>query len=201
MPYTDAQARCQMQQAYLADIEQRFAVPILEVPLLDDEVRGLERLEDCSTASSLPPRSSPDGGKTTISPSTQDAAELAAARARRRPRCSWPAGRSARHFAAGPGFAAPSPPTRPSATPRPRQPSRPSGPARPSCGESMLGTSRRPRAELERLSGRCSPSRRLPRMSPRRPLRGRLPRDRCRRQRPDRVRLRRQLPPAGGCCG
>jgi len=41
-PY--ARARWQMQQAYLADIEQRFAVPVLEVPLLDGEVVGLERL-------------------------------------------------------------------------------------------------------------------------------------------------------------
>ncbi|MGZ8514819.1 MAG: TRC40/GET3/ArsA family transport-energizing ATPase [Candidatus Limnocylindrales bacterium] len=43
-PY--ARARRQMQQAYLADIEQRFAVPILEVPLLDGEVVGLDRLGD-----------------------------------------------------------------------------------------------------------------------------------------------------------
>ncbi len=41
-PY--ARARRQMQQAYLADIEARFAVPVLEVPLLDGEVVGLERL-------------------------------------------------------------------------------------------------------------------------------------------------------------
>jgi anion-transporting ArsA/GET3 family ATPase len=41
-PY--ARARWQMQQAYLADIEARFAVPVLEVPLLDGEVVGLERL-------------------------------------------------------------------------------------------------------------------------------------------------------------
>ena len=41
-PY--ARARRQMQQTYLADIEARFAVPILEIPLLDGEVVGLERL-------------------------------------------------------------------------------------------------------------------------------------------------------------
>ncbi len=41
-PY--ALARRQMQQAYLADIEARFAVPVLEIPLLDDEVVGLDRL-------------------------------------------------------------------------------------------------------------------------------------------------------------
>ena len=41
-PY--ARARWQMQQAYLADIEARFAVPVLEVPLLDGEVVGLDRL-------------------------------------------------------------------------------------------------------------------------------------------------------------
>ena len=41
-PY--ARARWQMQQAYLADIEARFDVPVLEVPLLDGEVVGLERL-------------------------------------------------------------------------------------------------------------------------------------------------------------
>lgn len=43
-PY--ARARWQMQQAYLAEIEQRFAAPILEVPLLDGEVVGLDRLGD-----------------------------------------------------------------------------------------------------------------------------------------------------------
>jgi arsenite-transporting ATPase len=43
-PY--ARARRQMQQGYLADIEARFAVPILEVPLLDGEVVGLERLTE-----------------------------------------------------------------------------------------------------------------------------------------------------------
>jgi arsenite/tail-anchored protein-transporting ATPase len=41
-PY--ARARWRMQQSYLADIERRFDVPILEIPLLDGEVVGLERL-------------------------------------------------------------------------------------------------------------------------------------------------------------
>jgi arsenite-transporting ATPase len=41
-PY--ARARRQMQQAYLADIEARFDAPVLEIPLLDGEVVGLERL-------------------------------------------------------------------------------------------------------------------------------------------------------------
>lgn len=41
-PY--GQARRHMQQAYLADIERRFAAPILEIPLLTSEVIGLERL-------------------------------------------------------------------------------------------------------------------------------------------------------------
>ena len=43
-PY--ARARWQMQQAYLADIEARFAVPVLEIPLLDGEVVGLDRLSE-----------------------------------------------------------------------------------------------------------------------------------------------------------
>ncbi len=33
-----------MQQRYLADIEARFAVPVLEVPLLEGEVAGAEQL-------------------------------------------------------------------------------------------------------------------------------------------------------------
>jgi len=41
-----ARARRQMQQGYLADIEGRFGVPVLEVPLLDGEVIGLERLSE-----------------------------------------------------------------------------------------------------------------------------------------------------------
>ena len=51
-PY--AKARWQMQQAYLGDIEQRFAVPILEVPLLDGEVVGLERLAELLDRSLAP---------------------------------------------------------------------------------------------------------------------------------------------------
>jgi arsenite-transporting ATPase len=42
-PY--GQARRQMQQAHLAEIDHRFQVPLLEIPLLDSEVMGLERLE------------------------------------------------------------------------------------------------------------------------------------------------------------
>jgi len=41
-----ALARRQMQQTYLGDIEARFTAPVLEVPLLDGEVIGLERLTD-----------------------------------------------------------------------------------------------------------------------------------------------------------
>ena len=41
-PY--ARARREMQQTYLADIEARFDAPVLEIPLLDGEVVGLERL-------------------------------------------------------------------------------------------------------------------------------------------------------------
>ncbi len=43
-PY--ARSRWQMQQRYLADIEGRFAAPVLEVPLLDGEVIGRERLTE-----------------------------------------------------------------------------------------------------------------------------------------------------------
>jgi anion-transporting ArsA/GET3 family ATPase len=43
-PY--ARARRQMQQGYLAEIERRFAAPVLEVPLLADEVTGIERVND-----------------------------------------------------------------------------------------------------------------------------------------------------------
>jgi arsenite/tail-anchored protein-transporting ATPase len=39
-----ARARRQMQQDYLADIDARFDAPVLEIPLLDGEVVGLERL-------------------------------------------------------------------------------------------------------------------------------------------------------------
>ena len=41
-----ALARRQMQQTYLGEIEARFAAPVLEVPLLDGEVIGLDRLTD-----------------------------------------------------------------------------------------------------------------------------------------------------------
>ena len=43
-PY--ARARRHMQQGYLADIERRFAAPILEVPLLATEVTGLDRVHE-----------------------------------------------------------------------------------------------------------------------------------------------------------
>jgi arsenite-transporting ATPase len=43
-PYT--QARRRMQQRYLADIDRRFDAPVLEVPLVDGEVAGLDRLND-----------------------------------------------------------------------------------------------------------------------------------------------------------
>ena len=41
-----ARARREMQQTYLADIEARFDAPVLEIPLLDGEVVGLERLTE-----------------------------------------------------------------------------------------------------------------------------------------------------------
>jgi arsenite-transporting ATPase len=43
-PYT--RARYQMQQGYLADIERRFAAPILEVPLFETEIAGIDRVRD-----------------------------------------------------------------------------------------------------------------------------------------------------------
>ncbi len=43
-PYT--QARRRMQQRYLAEIDRRFDAPILEAPLVDGEVAGLDRLAD-----------------------------------------------------------------------------------------------------------------------------------------------------------
>ncbi len=43
-------ARRRMQQGYLADIEARFAAPVLEVPLLDGEVIGLTRLDELMSA-------------------------------------------------------------------------------------------------------------------------------------------------------
>jgi len=39
-----ARARYEMQQRYLADIEARFSVPILEVPQLATEIAGLDRV-------------------------------------------------------------------------------------------------------------------------------------------------------------
>ena len=43
-PYS--QSRRRMQQRYLADIDRRFDAPVLEVPLVDGEVAGLDRLND-----------------------------------------------------------------------------------------------------------------------------------------------------------
>jgi len=43
MPYT--QARRAMQEKYLAEITDRFKVPILQIPLLPHEVKGLDVLE------------------------------------------------------------------------------------------------------------------------------------------------------------
>jgi arsenite-transporting ATPase len=40
-----ARARCAMQQRYLAEIRERFPVPVLEIPLLPYEVRGLDVLD------------------------------------------------------------------------------------------------------------------------------------------------------------
>jgi arsenite-transporting ATPase len=41
-PYT--QSRRAMQEKYLAEIEQRFPVPVVQIPLLSHEVRGLDIL-------------------------------------------------------------------------------------------------------------------------------------------------------------
>jgi arsenite-transporting ATPase len=41
-----AQARRNMHEKYLAEIRQRFAVPVLEIPLLPQEVKGLEMLAE-----------------------------------------------------------------------------------------------------------------------------------------------------------
>jgi arsenite-transporting ATPase len=41
-----AQARRNMQVKYLAEIRERFAVPVLEIPLLPHEVKGLEMLTE-----------------------------------------------------------------------------------------------------------------------------------------------------------
>lgn len=43
-PYT--RARRHMQQGYLAQIEERFSVPVLQVPLVDTEVLGLDQISD-----------------------------------------------------------------------------------------------------------------------------------------------------------
>ena len=49
-----ALARRQMQQAHLAEIEARFAAPVLELPLLDSEVIGLERLSNLLAPALVP---------------------------------------------------------------------------------------------------------------------------------------------------
>ncbi len=41
-PFT--RARRAMQSRYLAEISQRFAVPVLKIPLLPHEIKGLETL-------------------------------------------------------------------------------------------------------------------------------------------------------------
>jgi len=41
-----ARARYEMQQGYLADIQRRFNAPVLEVPLLETEIAGLDRVHD-----------------------------------------------------------------------------------------------------------------------------------------------------------
>ncbi len=41
-----ARARYEMQQRYLADIEARFSVPVLEVPQLEIEIVGLDHVDD-----------------------------------------------------------------------------------------------------------------------------------------------------------
>jgi len=41
-----AQARRRMQKNYLAEIRARFAVPVLEIPLLPQEIKGLEMLSE-----------------------------------------------------------------------------------------------------------------------------------------------------------
>lgn len=43
-PYT--RARWEMQQGYLAQVERRFAAPVLEVPLRATEVTGIDRLDE-----------------------------------------------------------------------------------------------------------------------------------------------------------
>lgn len=44
-----AQARRNMQEKYLAEIRQRFSTPVLEIPLLPQEVKGLEMLVELGT--------------------------------------------------------------------------------------------------------------------------------------------------------
>jgi arsenite-transporting ATPase len=39
-----------MQQKYLVEIDRRFGVPVLEIPLLGEEPRGIERLERIAEA-------------------------------------------------------------------------------------------------------------------------------------------------------
>jgi arsenite-transporting ATPase len=41
-----ARARYEMQQRYLGDIGRRFSAPVLEVPLLDTEIAGLDRVHE-----------------------------------------------------------------------------------------------------------------------------------------------------------
>jgi arsenite-transporting ATPase len=40
--------RSEMQKKHLADIEEKFAVPILEMPLFEQEVIGVERLRQAA---------------------------------------------------------------------------------------------------------------------------------------------------------
>lgn len=42
--------RREMQQKYLSEIDRRFGVPVLEIPLLDEEPRGIARLERIADA-------------------------------------------------------------------------------------------------------------------------------------------------------
>jgi arsenite-transporting ATPase len=44
-----AQARRNMQVKYLAEIRERFNTPVLEIPLLPQEVKGLEMLAELGT--------------------------------------------------------------------------------------------------------------------------------------------------------
>lgn len=58
--------RRSMQLHYLQEIDRRFGVPVLEVPLLDEEVRGIAALDRAADlvfgtgASAMPPAASPD---------------------------------------------------------------------------------------------------------------------------------------------